>query len=130
MVFCVHGVIKSGSGSETLVWLTHNPMNNKTVGRPPEQTEVKSRLGVSNPAFIFAGADIETMMQTAFNPPVFTIKRKHVRSAKLICCQTGQEIFAFNLLFLFRFPFTEAQHFRRLGNVRKAGLGRGHDKTQ
>lgn len=89
MVFCAHGVIKALSGGQAFVWLAHNPMHCKAIGRPPEQAEIKSRFGSSDSAFIFAGAYVEPMMQAAFDSPIFTIKRKHVRGAKLLRRQTG-----------------------------------------
>jgi len=89
MVFCTHAVIKTGGRGQAFIWLSHDPMNYKAVGRTPEQAEIKSLFRRFDPAFVFAGADVEAMMQTAFNSPVFAIKRKHVRGAKLIRRQTG-----------------------------------------
>lgn len=89
MVFCAHGVIKTGGGGQAFVWLTHNPMNRKAVGRPPEQAEIKSRFRRFDPAFVFTSADIEPVMQSAFDSPVFAVKRQHVHGGKFIRRQTG-----------------------------------------
>lgn len=68
-----HMVVKPGGGG--LAWIGHalDPMDCKTVGGATKESEVPSVGGMPDSAFVFQGADIEAVMEAAFDSPVVAV---------------------------------------------------------
>lgn len=68
-----HVVVKAGGSG--LAWIGHalDPMDRKTVGGATKESKVPSVGGTMYPAFIFQGADIESVMEATFDSPVVAV---------------------------------------------------------
>jgi hypothetical protein len=118
-----HGVMKTLAGSLALVGATFDPVDGQRDARASNHGQIQGGGGMAHSAAVFPGGDIQSQVQSIFNPPVAAIRLAEGLGRQ---APGANELFGLQALSLGSGSVHEARQAGGLFHCGKAGLfGRG-----